>query len=243
MPSTKSNAIIDAKNDNKSPSRVERRKLATRAKLLEAAYKVMSTKGIDAATLQEITDEADVGFGTVYNYFSGKEELAEQVLDCVIDDFGRRNDAATAKLREEYPAAASPASMRLVLREAMVDPMWRWWLKRPELLADRMTLCFRPFGLRDIKLSVENNSYSLIGDDLEKTWATIMWIYVGGLRDLVLGSSSYEHKNQIIEAILRVLGVPLEECNVIVNMPLPEYGKADINFNFSLEKPQLESPE
>lgn len=236
------------KNDNatkatdssaaKSSGRMARRKRATRAKLLEAAYKVMSSKGIDAAKLQEITDEADVGFGTFYNYFSDKDELAVQVLDCIINDMGRRNDVATADLKESNPTLVLPTSMRLVVREALEDPMWQWWVRRPDLLVDRMRVGFKPFGVRDLQIGLDLGIYSIVGSDAETAWNVLIWMLVGSMRDVVMGDYPPKHKNLMIEAILRVVGVPLDECEAMANFPLPRYPVADIDFSFSLEASQ-----
>ena len=60
--------------------RVDRRKRRNREVLIEAADRVMTEKGIDAATMLEIAELADVGAGTVYNYFESKDELAVCVM-------------------------------------------------------------------------------------------------------------------------------------------------------------------
>lgn len=216
-------------------ARMTRKKCATRAKLLEAAYNVMARKGIDATTLKEITEEADVGFGTIYNYFSDKDEIAEQVLDCIINDMGRRNDIAAAELKETDPVLVMSISQRLVVREALQDPMWRWWVQRPDLLVDRMRLGFRPFGMRDLQLGVEEGVYSIIGGNSDATWNAFMWTLVGSMRDVVLGDYHSEYKNLVIEANLRILGVPLEKATEMANVPLPEYPEANIDFSFLLE--------
>lgn len=46
-----------------------------RQHILEAAYEVFSRKGYHRATVDEIIAMADTGKGTVYNYFSNKEQL------------------------------------------------------------------------------------------------------------------------------------------------------------------------
>lgn len=43
--------------------------------ILDAAYKVFSRKGYNRATVDEIIALADTGKGTVYNYFTNKEQL------------------------------------------------------------------------------------------------------------------------------------------------------------------------
>ena len=50
-------------------TRSERRKRQNREALIEAGHKIMTQKGIDAATMAEITELADMGAGTVYNLF------------------------------------------------------------------------------------------------------------------------------------------------------------------------------
>ena len=96
----------------KTPDRSTRRKLRTRDQLIRAAHHIMSEKGIDEATINEITELADLGFGTFYNYFSSKDDLAVQVLDCVIDDLGKRNDLATSKIKLRDPDAVQAISIR-----------------------------------------------------------------------------------------------------------------------------------
>jgi AcrR family transcriptional regulator len=46
-----------------------------RQQIIEAAYAVFSKKGYHRATVDEIIALADTGKGTVYNYFSNKEQL------------------------------------------------------------------------------------------------------------------------------------------------------------------------
>ena len=56
-------------------SRVERRKAQTRQKLITAARAMLASDTAAQASIQEITDTADVGFGSFYNHFSSKAEL------------------------------------------------------------------------------------------------------------------------------------------------------------------------
>ena len=44
-------------------------------KLLDAATKLFESQGYFSTTVEQITDEAGVSKGLVYNYFSSKEEL------------------------------------------------------------------------------------------------------------------------------------------------------------------------
>jgi AcrR family transcriptional regulator len=53
----------------------ERKKADTRARIVEAAIGLFGVRGIEAVTVDEIAAAADVGKGTVYNYFGAKEDI------------------------------------------------------------------------------------------------------------------------------------------------------------------------
>ncbi|HQR80233.1 MAG TPA: TetR/AcrR family transcriptional regulator [Actinomycetota bacterium] len=53
----------------------------TRATLLAAARKAFEERGFDDCRMNDIADAAAVSHGTVYTYFSSKEELLGQVVD------------------------------------------------------------------------------------------------------------------------------------------------------------------
>ncbi|MGA2352712.1 MAG: TetR/AcrR family transcriptional regulator [Terracidiphilus sp.] len=56
-------------------SRRERKKIAARAQILTSAIDLFSRRGLEAVTIDEIAIAADVGKGTIYNYFSTKEDI------------------------------------------------------------------------------------------------------------------------------------------------------------------------
>jgi len=60
---------------NKKKNRTQKRAVITKKRLKEAALDVFSEKAIDAATVEDITEKADVGKGTLYQHFTDKEEM------------------------------------------------------------------------------------------------------------------------------------------------------------------------
>jgi AcrR family transcriptional regulator len=59
----------------KAKPRRERKKAAVRAHILTTAIELFSQHGIDSVTVDQIADAADIGKGTIYNYFSTKEDI------------------------------------------------------------------------------------------------------------------------------------------------------------------------
>jgi len=56
-------------------SRLERRKAQTRQKLVDAARAMLADNRAPRASIQDITEAADVGFGSFYNHFTSKDDL------------------------------------------------------------------------------------------------------------------------------------------------------------------------
>jgi TetR/AcrR family transcriptional regulator of autoinduction and epiphytic fitness len=56
-------------------NRRERKRVALRAQILSTGIDLFSRHGVGAVTIDEIAAAADVGKGTVYNYFSTKEDI------------------------------------------------------------------------------------------------------------------------------------------------------------------------
>jgi len=61
-------------------SRRERKKAETRERIISAAIEIFSQAGIEHATVDDIAAAADVGKGTIYNYFQTKEEIVVAFL-------------------------------------------------------------------------------------------------------------------------------------------------------------------
>src|SRR5262245_3110917 len=57
------------------PSRRERRSAELRERLFRAALELFGSKGYAETTVEDITEAADVGKGTFFNYFPSKEHI------------------------------------------------------------------------------------------------------------------------------------------------------------------------
>jgi AcrR family transcriptional regulator len=80
---------------------VEEDKKSKRQKILEAAYVVFSQKGFHKATVDDIIALADTGKGTVYNYFTNKEQLFFTLLE-------ERGQACREKVGQIVASSAEP---------------------------------------------------------------------------------------------------------------------------------------
>jgi AcrR family transcriptional regulator len=58
-----------------APGRRERRRLETREKIFRAAMQLFAERGFSQTTTEDITEAADVGQGTFFNYFPTKQHV------------------------------------------------------------------------------------------------------------------------------------------------------------------------
>lgn len=68
-----------------SPSRRERRRTETRERIFDAAMQLFSARDFDAVTVEMITEAADVGKGTFFNYFTSKEGVIAHYFEILFE--------------------------------------------------------------------------------------------------------------------------------------------------------------
>ncbi|MBV8463263.1 MAG: TetR/AcrR family transcriptional regulator, partial [Acidimicrobiales bacterium] len=92
------------------PNRLDRRKARTRQALIDAAVRLIAEGRGDRASVQEITDAADIGFGSFYNHFESKDQLFETASSEVLERWGHMIDQATVDIND--PSEVFATSLR-----------------------------------------------------------------------------------------------------------------------------------
>lgn len=130
------------------PSRTEKRATKTRNKLLNAALAVFSESGVDAATIDVITERADLGKGTFYRHFTDKYDIAavlvEQAIDHLLFRLREQEDHPTVSLEDilEHFLNAHYAFFRHHQDEFILLFQGRLLLKLERQATDRMEAPF-----------------------------------------------------------------------------------------------------
>ncbi|MGY3263287.1 TetR/AcrR family transcriptional regulator [Frigoribacterium sp. 2355] len=103
-----------------APSRTSRRTRDTRRKLIEAGVVLLRRADYAAVPVAEITQLADVGLGTFYNHFAGKDALFDEAVQSVLDAQTER--MATLGRADDSPVTTAAIAMHVVLGLADSDP-------------------------------------------------------------------------------------------------------------------------
>src|ERR1700758_83250 len=87
-------AKVAAAGGEPGASRLDRRKARTRQALIDAAVRLIAEGRGERASIAEITEEADIGFGSFYNHFDSKEQLFQTASEEVLERWGQLIDRA-----------------------------------------------------------------------------------------------------------------------------------------------------
>ena len=214
-------------------ARGARRKRETRQRLLEAALELMADKGMEGVAINEITEKADVGFGSFYNHFESKEAIHDAVTGWVFESFADALDRMQAEVTD--PAEVIAISVRHTLLRARREPVWGRFLLRVGQTPRAMTRGLGARLMRDMQLGLSSKRFT--ADDL-----MMCFLAIGGLvltaisaqlqlgrggdpkaREIArhLGLSDEALAERTAATVLKLLGLKAREAETIANRPLP----------------------
>jgi len=203
-------------------SRLDRRKARTRRALIEAAVRLIAEGRGDRASVAEITEEADIGFGSFYNHFDSKEQLFQTAAEEVMERWGQMIDRATASVTD--PAEVFAVGLRISGRLGWTHPDIAGFLTGAGLDALDIPVGLAPRALRDIQAGQSAGRFTI--PDAEVALSAV----AGGLLGLLRMCQRHPERiteasvDQLAEAVLRLLGVPAHEAARLAALPLPDTG-------------------
>ncbi len=205
--------------ENPPVDRRARRKAETRGKLVDAARALFARQGIDATRINEITEEADVGFGSFYNYFEDKDAIVAAVLEDVASAAAAGIDQTTADI--EDPAEVVAFAHRWLVQRAGSDEQWGWLLVRLEVTHDLAFRALGPYAVRDLRRGIEAGRFAVADE-------TVALISTGGallgvMRAVLEGRVTAEDAARPhAEGVLRLFGLDPADAAEVAARPMPD---------------------
>ncbi|MET1003705.1 MAG: TetR/AcrR family transcriptional regulator [Acidimicrobiia bacterium] len=210
-----------ATTDGAAPTnRLDRRKARTRQALVDAAARLISEGRGERASIQEITEAADIGFGSFYNHFASKEELFQTASEEILERWAQLIDAACAGL--DNPAEVFATSLRISGRLAWTHPEIAAFITGAGLDLLDAPRGLAPRALRDIRAGQAAGRFSIT--DAEIALSAV----AGGLLGLLrLHARNPERVteasvDELAEACLRFLGIPAAQARRLARLQLPD---------------------
>lgn len=223
-------SVVDiGPNQVERESRGARRKRETREKLLAAAFRLMAERGMDAVAINEITEAADVGFGSFYNHFDSKEAIYAVLMDSVFEEFGDALEGLVSHI--EDPAEVIAICVRHTILRARREPLWGRFLVRE---GHTVRVLSRGLGVRlrrDIQKGAVQGRFKLpdpmmafiaIGGTVLGAIAVELEL-AGASAALItqLGLGGADIPDRTAAVALYNLGLPFDEAMRIASRPLP----------------------
>ena len=109
-----------ARQSGDTPNRFDRRREKTRVELMEAAVRVISSKGYHQTRIADIATEADVGLGTFYLHFKTKNEIFIELIEHGAAEL--RKNLGEAKAGVHSPAEKLKITIDVILDAAAEAP-------------------------------------------------------------------------------------------------------------------------
>ncbi|MGO9557680.1 MAG: TetR/AcrR family transcriptional regulator [Acidimicrobiales bacterium] len=203
-------------------NRLDRRKARTRQALIDAAVQLITDGRGERASIQEITEVADIGFGSFYNHFASKEELFRTASEEVLERWAQMIDAACGEMRD--PAELFAVSLRISGRLAWTHPEIAGFIAGAGLEIVDAPRGLAPHALRDIRAGQAAGRFTF--PDAEIALSAI----AGGLLGLLRLQEHHPERvaedsvDDLAEACLRLLGLRPTEARRLARRPLPLSG-------------------
>lgn len=212
--------------------RVARRRHETRSRLLDAAFGLVAEKGMDGVTISQITDAADVGFGSFYNHFDSKEGIFAALVEWLFEEFANTLDRLASGLAD--PAEVIAVSVRHTLLRACREPVWGQLLIREGLSARALSRGLGHRLLRDTARGIAQKRFQ-VADELMSVISVIGTVLAAIAAELdlstsprrtvrirkILPSRAEKFAGSTAAIVLQAFGLARPEAEKIARRPLP----------------------
>lgn len=194
------------------------RRARTRRALVGAGQALLS-EGRTSVSIQEITDRAEVGFGSFYNFFATKDELFEAAVADTVEAYGALLQELVADL--EDPAEVFAASFRLTGRLQRRMPEQVRVLLHTGISVLERDQGLAPLARRDLRNGVEAGRFDL--EDVELGLMTVGGALLGLMQmlDSHPDLDDADVSDRFTVRVLRALGMSADEAAEICARPLP----------------------
>jgi AcrR family transcriptional regulator len=180
----------------------------TRARLTDAALRLMAERGINATSVSEIAAEAELANGTFYLYFRDKSDIVAAVCQAVT--LAMHNEMSSVRLSLDEASARVAFGTQQFIGIAAAEPTWGrlliWAFSEFEAIKDDISHYMR----LDVALGIEQGCFT--GPVDEFTIDTLLAILRAGIESRMNGADA-EVGARAAEYHLRILGLTADEAH------------------------------
>lgn len=197
--------------------RLARKRQKTRLALLAAARKLVYERGHERVAIQDITEHADIGIGTFYNYFESKQAIFAAVLEEIRDGFRQELNGIRKPLKD--PALIVSHTLRFCFRHAQDNTDWNTFVMYSGLEGDTMLHQDESQCLEDLARGVAAGRFKI--DDIPFAQNLILGMVRHVNTAITRGQLGRNAMEETTEYIMCMLGLPKPVAKGLVQTPMP----------------------
>lgn len=201
--------------------RVERKRQDARLRIMAVSRDLFAELGFEAVPISLIAEKADIGFGSFYTHFASKQELQQAVIEQSALEWAEQIAAAMGAISD--PAAVVSISIRQSALRLAADPAWSGFLMNASFTGLAVWQPMIDFLSEAITRGVTLGRFDVPSRDAMLT-AIIGTISMMNHRLLTSETDAGASGEDMVELILRMLGLPPDEARALAHAPLEALG-------------------
>jgi len=205
-----------AGRDAGAPGRVARRRAAVRRRILEAADALVTARGVDAVTIDDVTGAADIARRSFYHHFRTKHEILIPIARARTETLTRRIDRLVARIAD--PAEGMATALRHAFRAIPADPLCRWFIRHSGLPPEQLYEGMAESGMRDAERAVAAGRFHVRRPEVVRTLVSGAFVAVVGAR--IDGRMRDDDVDEAVEYLLRLFGLARADARNLAHRPL-----------------------
>lgn len=199
--------------------RRDRRKAEARRRLLDAARQLIADGGVKGLRISDVTERADLGFGTFYTYFETKDALIEAVVAEAVTQLASTIGGAALEIAD--PAEAASVSYRRFLRFSVDEPQLARVLIELDRAGDIFESAINPWGRETLERGRVTGRFDI--SDIELGLTSVAAAALAAIRAILAGrlDPGPTTESSGAEMMLRAFGLEADAARSIAQKDLP----------------------
>ncbi len=179
------------------------RRARTRSQLIEAARALYSRAAIEAVTVDEVVEEAEVAKGTFYVHFASLAELQTAVADELAHEFDELLQPRRQAILDPIERIAAGCGAFVV--EALRSPAWGALVSRGAVTMPNFAMGARKRLIEDVQRASADGQLGDVTPELAFEFA--IGIVLQAMQAAAEGRIAPSQAPNVVAAILRAIGV------------------------------------
>jgi len=213
---TNGTAIEQTASTSQEEGRVARRRARVRRRIVEVAERLMTERGVEGVTIDDIAEAADIARRTFYHHFESKHELLVPIARARTKSLNRRLDALVATIDD--PAAGLATASRHGLREIPADSLCKWFVMHSGLPHERLYEGMGESGMRDAARAMA--ARRVPEGNVEVLRALVLGAFLAAMTARIEDRIDDAGLDDAVEYMLRMLGLEADEACELAHRPL-----------------------